>query len=130
MTLRQQYHFQQTSQGLLVWDVTKLIAKAATLSVKEVSLSCIQELDECFWYDAGGVKPTCRSVAEHAKLIFETDLQYPIILSSQGRVMDGMHRVCQALLKGLTTIKAVQFQELIPPDYIDVHPDDLPYEDA
>ncbi len=60
-------------------------------------------------------------------LIKETDLNYPIILSSDGRVMDGMHRVAKALLEGQETIEAVQFSQDPKPEYKDVHPDDLPY---
>ena len=72
--------------------------------------------------------PTCRAIAEHAKLINETNLKYPIILSCDGRVMDGMHRVAKALIEGQTKIKAVQFMQELKPDFIDVNPDDLPYD--
>ena len=61
------------------------------------------------------------------RLIEQTDLSYPIILSSDGRVMDGMHRVAKALFEGRKTIEAVQFNQDPEPDYEDVHPDDLPY---
>lgn len=60
-------------------------------------------------------------------MINEADLQFPIILSSNGRVMDGMHRVLKALLNGSQTIEAVQFQTDPEPDFIDVALDDLPY---
>ena len=69
-------------------------------------------------------------VAEHARLIQETDLSYPIILSADGRVMDGMHRVAQAYIKGSEAIEAVQFAVDPEPDFVDVDPDSLPYEDA
>jgi hypothetical protein len=42
-------------------------------------------------------------------LINEVDLSYPIILDSNRRVMDGMHRVAKALLQGNDVIEAVQF---------------------
>ncbi len=61
------------------------------------------------------------------KLVQETDLKYPIILSNTGRVMDGMHRVIKAILLGQETIKAVQFKEDVEPDHVDVQADDLPY---
>src|SRR6266478_5486448 len=35
-----------------------------------------------------------------------------IILDNSGRVMDGMHRVCKALLQGIDTVAAVQFDGL------------------
>ena len=61
------------------------------------------------------------------RLIDETDLGYPIILASDGSVMDGMHRVAKALLEGQETIGAVKFSQDPEPDYKDVLPDDLPY---
>ncbi|MDF1684215.1 MAG: hypothetical protein P1U36_06115 [Legionellaceae bacterium] len=120
--------FRASKEGLLAWDVDKLIEDSSNLLIKKVVLTDIRELDECFWYDLGGSHPTCRNIVEHAKLIQETDLQYPIILSKDGRVMDGMHRVCKALLKGLKTIKAVQFNNDIPPDFVGINPEQLPYD--
>ena len=127
--MRQQYHFRPSKDGQLSWDVIRLIQQAKDLPVIDVPLSRIQELDESFWYDLGGAQPTCRNIVEHIQLIHQTDLTYPIILCYQGRVMDGMHRVCKALLSGHSTIKAVQFSHYLPPDYIGVEADQLPYGD-
>jgi hypothetical protein len=44
------------------------------------------------------------------------DLSIPIILSADGHVMDGMHRVAKAWLLGLTEIQAVQFPQDPEPD--------------
>ena len=57
----------------------------------------------------------------------EADLTHPIILAADGRVMDGMHRICKAEILGLTTIEAVRFDREVEPDYVDCHPDRLPY---
>ena len=65
----------------------------------EVPLAAIGELDEPYWFDHGNI-PTCRKIAEHVRLINEVDLSFPVILSSDGRVMDGMHRILRALLEG------------------------------
>lgn len=125
---RKQTHFRAFQNGLLSWDVTRLIEKSSGLSVKSVNLCDIRELDECFWYNLGGQRPTCRNIVEHVKLIQAIDLQYPIILSKDGRVMDGIHRVCKALLQALKCIKAVQFDREIPPDFINREPNELPYD--
>ncbi len=127
--LRKQYHFRNSPDGLMAWDVTKLIEKSSLLEVKEIPLGDVQELDECYWFDFGGAVPTCRNVVDHMQLINETDLQHPIILSNDGRVMDGMHRVCKALLEGESTIKAVRFEETIPPDFVGLEPGELSYDD-
>jgi hypothetical protein len=126
--MRQQYHSRIINGDRLIWNVNKLVEAATGLPVRDVPLDDIQELDETFWYDEGGAPPTCRSVCIHVKLIQETDLQYPIILCPQGRVIDGMHRVCKALIAGHSTLKAIQLPAMPAPDYTNVALDDLPYD--
>ncbi len=126
--MRKQYHLRDSEQELLAWDVHRLVALSADLPRVEVPLSEIRELDEPFWYGGEGDIPTCRSIALHAKLMDETDLVHPIILSSDGRVMDGMHRVCKALNLGRRTIKALRFEVDPEPDFVGVSPEDLPYD--
>lgn len=92
-----------------------------------MKLDSIREIDEPFCFDDEDGKPTWREIMEHMRLVEETDLIYPIILSSDGRVMDGMHRVAKALRDGQETIEAVQFSQDPEPDYEDVHPNELPY---
>ena len=92
-----------------------------------MELDSIREIDENFWFGDKNDKPTCRAIVEHARLIQGADLSFPIILSSDGRVMDGMHRVAKAVLEGRETIEAVKFSEDPEPDYEDVYPDELPY---
>jgi hypothetical protein len=41
--------------------------------------------------------------------------------------MDGMHRVCKAVLEGVDRIPAVQFNADPAPDFIDCNPEALPY---
>ena len=127
--MRRQYHFRKSGDDTLIWDVHRLVELSANLPVKEVSLESIRELDEPFWFGDDAPSPTCRAIAEHARLIEETDLAFPIILSRDGRVMDGMHRVARAFIKGHTRIKAVQFAEDPCPDCMNVHPDDLAYDE-
>jgi hypothetical protein len=125
--MRRQYHFRQVDGHYFTWDVHRLIELTKRYPVKEYSLSRIRELDECFWFD--GTSPTCREVALHAKQIAATDLKHPIILSAEGRVMDGMHRVCKALLENRDTIAAVQFERNPAPDYLDADIETLPYDE-
>src|SRR3982751_127009 len=124
--LRKQYHFRPGPDGLRAWDVHRLIALAEPRPVIEVPPAAIGELDEPYWFDHG-YAPTCRAVAEHARLIHEVDLRFPIILSADGRVMDGMHRVAKALLLNLDSLLAKRFNEDPAPDHVGIAPDDLPY---
>ena len=126
MTLRPQYHFRPTTDGVLIWDVRKLVKLASELPLVKVPLNEIVELDEPYWFGPGGDEPTCRRIAEHMKQSDEADLAFPIVLCSDGRVMDGMHRVVKAHINGQTHIDAVRLKKTPPPDYKDMRPEELP----
>lgn len=125
--IRPQYHFQPSPRGLLAWDVRRLVERSRDLPVRRVRVDAIAELDQDHWYAHGAVRPTPRNVAEHCRLIAEADLAHPIILGEDGRVMDGMHRVCRALLDGVEELPAVRFERDPEPDYVGREPESLPY---
>ena len=125
--LRRQYHFRPGPQGLRAWDVHRLIRLAAALPVFRLPLADLRELDEPYWFSREGDLPTPRAMVEHVKLMDACDLRWPIILCADGGVMDGLHRVAQALRLGQTHIPAVRFAETPPPDLVGVAPADLPY---
>jgi hypothetical protein len=125
--VRPQYYFRKSDRGLLAWDVRHLIALSANLPIQQVPVSSIVEINENHWYSQRGVEPTCRSIVAHCALMITADLSYPIILDNGGRVMDGMHRVCKALLEGLSHVAAVRFVVDPEPDYVGREPETLPY---
>ncbi|MFM4966904.1 hypothetical protein ACEUB9_04645 [Aeromonas veronii] len=129
LAIRAQYHFRASEQGLLAWDVRRLVRLSRDLPRQAVALSEIAELDRDHWYGHGSAAPTVRSVVEHCQLIMAADLVYPVILDSAGRVMDGMHRIGKALLLGHSHIDAVRFMVDPVPDYQDCDPYSLPYDD-
>ena len=129
LAIRAQYHFRASEQGLLAWDVRRLVRLSRNLPLQAVALSDIAELDRDHWYGHGSATPTVRSVVEHCQLIMAADLAYPIILDSAGRVMDGMHRIGKALMLGHDYIDAVQFTVDPAPDYLGCDPDTLPYDE-
>jgi len=98
------------------WRMDQLWPLVPGLPVKKVRISDLVCFDEVCWF--GGprnILPTSRSIAEHARDIYEADLSYPIILSPKGDVLDGMHRICKAYLQGLEEIDAVQLLEMPAP---------------
>jgi hypothetical protein len=125
--MRTQYHFRNSPEGLRAWSVHRLVGLSSALPIERVPLSTIRELDEVYWAGEENQKLTCREIVDHARLMLESDLAFPVILSADGRVMDGMHRVCKALLQGLDHLNAVRFLNDPEPDYIGVDPDNLPY---
>src|SRR5262245_10742712 len=95
------------------WRMHQLWELAEGLPVKKVRLSELDGFDEVRWF--GGprnIHPTPRTIAEHARDIYESDLSYPIILSPTGEVLDGWHRICKAYLEGVEELDAVQLLTL------------------
>lgn len=125
-TVRAQYHFRTSEQGLLAGMWIRL---SRNLPVQAVALGEIAELDRDHWYGHGDATPTVRSVVAHCQLMMAADLAYPILLDSAGRVMDGMHRVGKALMLGHSHVAARRFAADPAPDYQDCDPEALPYDD-
>ena len=123
--MRKQYYFRESERGLLAWDVDHLVELSRNFSRKSIPIDAIRELDEPW----AGVdeRRSWRAVVDHMRLINEADLSFPIILSADGLVMDGRHRIAKAALEGRNFIDAVQFDNDPPPDYVGVDPDDLKY---
>ena len=121
--MRKQYFFRESPHGLMSWDVDRLVGLSKALPRKMVPLSAIRELEGGWLSDDD--EPS--ALREHLKLIDEADLSYPIILSANGAVMDGRHRVAKAAREGRREIEAVQFEEDPEPDHVGLGPNDLPY---
>ena len=128
-TMRKQYHFRNIDNKIYVWDVDNLISLTNELEIDNIHLTKIKEFEETYWYNEEGDSPTCRSITQHIKLVNDSDLDYPIIICPDGKLMDGMQRVVKANLLELKTIKAYRLSTLPKPDYIDIDPNDLPYDE-
>ncbi len=92
------------------WSVDRLRELSAEFPAKDVPLDSIFEFDTVYWFDEQ-CQPTCREVVKHLSRIQDVDISDPIILSADGHVMDGLHRVAKASILGKTHIQAVQFTE-------------------
>lgn len=126
--MRKQYFFRPSTGGFSAWHVDRLITLTAAFVRRRVALCDIHELYEP-WFGSDE-PPTWVALVEHLKLMDAADLSFPIILAADGRVMDGMHRAAKALRLGHVDIEAVQFTEDPSPDFLDVQPANLPYEDT
>ncbi|GAB3759451.1 chromosome partitioning protein ParB [Microlunatus parietis] len=109
-------HSREVPGGRAYFLTERLWALAAGLPVVAVPIDAIAEFDQDCWFDGGPA--TCREVARHADRIQRADLDYPVILSADGRLMDGGHRIAKAWLAGRTMINAVRFPVDPEPDYI------------
>ena len=109
-------HSREVPGGRAYFLTERLWALAADLPVESVPIDSIAEFDQDCWF--GGGPATCREVARHAARIQRADLSHPVILSADGRLMDGGHRIAKAWLAGQTMIDAVRFPVDPEPDYV------------
>lgn len=98
------------SNGKGEWNVFRLWELAAGLPVKEWDPEAFHEWEDWAWGELN-----LGSFASHMRRVQDADLSYPVILSAEGNVMDGCHRIVKAWLKGVP-VRAVQFDETPPPD--------------
>jgi hypothetical protein len=126
-SVRKQYYFRPSENGFDAWDVDHLIELSAGLPVLDVPLTSIRELDTADGFGADGASFTVRVLVRHMELVNQTDLGFPVILGTEGEMMDGMHRVARCILEGRVSVSAVQFVEQPEPDHRNVRPEDLPY---
>jgi|SRR6478752_269854 len=113
-------HSHLTEHGRAYWWTERLWKAASALPTRTVRIDDIKEFDEDCWF--GGRPATCRDVAKHAQRIMDVDMTHPIILSAEGRLMDGGHRVAKAWIEGRSEIEAVRFATDPLPDWIEPEP--------
>jgi len=99
------------------WRTPTLWAAAAGKPVASLAIAGLGILDEVVWFGGpSDVQPTVRRIAERVRDIVDADLDYPIITTRSGDVLDGAHRIARAHLQGLTHIAAVVLDDWPPPD--------------
>ncbi len=116
------------------YDVYKLITCSELLPVIEVPLGQLETtLQDLCWSDQGEnstigpniiIKALKQAenwdklyqlypeLAKHAKKVQFADYSYPILLTPEGRVIDGVHRLTKAFIDGVETIKAKMFDRI------------------
>lgn len=90
------------------WSVARLIELARDLPVMEIPLD---HLNVYYAYR----DTTVREMVMHMKAVNAADLEAPILLDEDGRLMDGLHRIMKAMLTGRASVRAVRFDENPPP---------------
>ena len=100
------------SEGEHERDVERLWGLAAGLPVVEVDPEAFHEWDECGW-EASTL--ALKDIVEYLRGVLDADLAYPVIVSAEGNVMDGYHRIAKAALDG-RLVPMVQFEVTPPPD--------------
>lgn len=106
-------------RGDLCWKVEDLweLSKDLIPFYREVDLFTHDlNTDHWFSYIQNGknihITPTLNLLLEEIKRVNTCDLNYPIILCPEYKIMDGVHRLAKSILTGQKLIKCVRFTEL------------------
>ena len=103
------------------WRVERLISESKNLPVGRAEVEVlIGRLGNGTWFGVNE-RATIKSVLAHIKRAMSADLMCPIILSSDGKIMDGTHRLVAASLKGIKEIPTVQFSLDPIPEHIEAN---------
>lgn len=96
-----------------VWRIETLILASARLKTFRFYLDNISLNDPITWRLAN-----VRDATFHFNRVNSADLSVPIVLRSDGCIMDGWHRVIKAIVQKRKYILARQFVKNPPPDFI------------
>ncbi|UCG26103.1 MAG: chromosome partitioning protein ParB [Chloroflexota bacterium] len=100
------------------WKARTLWAVAESLPIEQISLDSFDWQSDNFRCNSLSDPPLWRDIGEHIKRALAADLQYPIIISADGNVMDGMHRILKCYAFGMASVMAVRFDTNPTPDIV------------
>jgi len=95
---------QQCRLGDNVWFIARLITLTKDFKPFDIPLKHLNVYNVF-------QKLTLREMVTHMKAVNDADMSYPIILDEDGEIMDGRHRIMNALLNNVKSIKAVRFDK-------------------
>jgi hypothetical protein len=95
------------------WSARYLYEKAAGLKPERVHLRHI-DISGMPWSN-GGINSIDNFIA-HMYRVTQADTSIPVIMSHDGFIMDGWHRVARAILDGKKSIMAYRFEVYIEPE--------------
>ena len=95
------------------WDLQNVWDLSQAFEIKEIEV--VKLWDERYskvfcWLDENE-EITNLFFLHHLKRIMSADLEYPIILSEERYILDGVHRLMKAKYLGVKKIKYVQFNK-------------------
>lgn len=100
------------------WRVVDLWRAAVGLTPKEVALEEVLDddlLEGKYWTHGGFAVMPDEDACEHVRRVEAADLAFPIILTPEGVVADGVHRIFKTLWMNRPTILAVRLPSMPEP---------------
>ena len=95
------------------WDLLNLWKTTKDFEVKEISVNHLwdQRYSKIFCWLEPEEQVTNLFFLHHMKRVLKANLDYPIILSEENYILDGVHRLMKAKHLGISTIKYVKFEK-------------------
>jgi len=101
------------SDNTHIWLVKDLWEAAKDLPVTSMALTEIVDIDVLLgshtWSKG---KMSVIEIVDHHTRIQNADLQYPVILTPEGHIADGVHRIVKAYLQGVRNLPTVKLQTM------------------
>jgi len=118
--------YSTTSDGIRkYWLVDELWENAKELPVEYMPVEAlVGQLNGTCWTD-GDEDVTPQWVLGHTRRILKADLNYPILINSENMILDGIHRLCKAVIEGKVEV-AVQRIDPLPTPTFSTSVDDAP----
>lgn len=104
------------SNGTYSWAVKDLWDLAATLEPVEIEVHKVADIDKLLdshCWSAGSM--SIREIMDHSDRVDKADLTYPIIVTPDGCIADGVHRLVKCLWTGIDRILVVYLPAMPPP---------------
>ena len=112
-----EYDKQVHKVGNKIWYVSTLVELSKTMPIETRKVEDIRAIKlNLPLLKNHGV--THVELAYHMKVAMEANMDYPILLGRDGRILDGHHRLIKAIALGVPEIKVVQFKIDPEPDKI------------
>lgn len=118
-------NFKTYSDEKYIYSVDMMMAyvNTHTLPVQKINIKeNLWQIEQPVWgdYTPADVleRPTLKKYAENIQRIRESDLSYPIFMTSKHQIIDGYHRFLKAIQNGDTTIKAYLFEPALMRKFI------------
>jgi hypothetical protein len=118
-------NFKTYSDEKYIYSVDMMMAYVNThkLPVQKINVQeNVWQIEQLVWGDYSPAdvlkRPTLKKYAENIQRIHDSDLSYPIFMTSKYQIIDGYHRFLKAVKKGDTTIKAYLFEPALMRKFI------------
>ena len=110
--MSKQYHLWSADNGFDAWGVDQLISLSRGLPVHAVTMDSVREVDTAYWFDGGTAALTVRAVVQHARLMLDADLSFPLILARRvGDERDAPDRPASMITEAATAARAARSWE-------------------